>query len=267
MAQPSLSYTVKQLEDRLGVALFDRGGGAGVELTRAGEGLLPHARRALASVRAGTRAAREAGGPERAALRVGYNDGEALAERPGALRALAGPSSPRMVFRRVPWGKEAALDAGRVDALLTRLPVTLDAFEHEVVAEERRLACLSRSHRLASRERLVKDDLLRERVVMPVGGDREWREFWRGGPYPNGAVPPPGPTVQDAHEALDAVAATDAVCLVPEPLMLCHAAAPDLSFLPVDGLDSTRVAVVWRGARDRAIDGLILGAKRVAASP
>src|SRR3712207_2130342 len=49
IAQPSLSKQIRVLEDELGVALFDRVGRR-IELTQAGEMLLPYARRILRDI-------------------------------------------------------------------------------------------------------------------------------------------------------------------------------------------------------------------------
>lgn len=64
MAQPPLSRAIRQLEERIGVRLFDRDR-RGVRLTIAGEALLREAPAALDAVRAAVRRARRAGAPER----------------------------------------------------------------------------------------------------------------------------------------------------------------------------------------------------------
>jgi DNA-binding transcriptional LysR family regulator len=59
VSQPPLSAQIRQLEQRLGVTLFERSGRP-VRLTAAGEALLPSAYAALAAVAAGVGAVRAA---------------------------------------------------------------------------------------------------------------------------------------------------------------------------------------------------------------
>lgn len=66
-SQPAISRRIAELQRRLGVALFERVG-RGVRLTDAGRALLPHAEAALAALRDGERAVREAAEPAKAAV-------------------------------------------------------------------------------------------------------------------------------------------------------------------------------------------------------
>ena len=70
VSQPSLSKQIRVLENSLGTPLFVRDRG-GVELTSAGEALLPHARRILIDVEAAQRAVHEVAGLRRGLVRVG----------------------------------------------------------------------------------------------------------------------------------------------------------------------------------------------------
>jgi DNA-binding transcriptional LysR family regulator len=65
LTQPPLSRRIRSLEDELGVPLFERQA-RGMRLTRAGEQLLPHARRILSAVREAAVAVRSPTGEDRA---------------------------------------------------------------------------------------------------------------------------------------------------------------------------------------------------------
>jgi len=70
VSQPSLSKQIRVLENTLGTPLFVRNRGA-VELTSAGEALLPHARRILIDVEGAQRRVHEVAGLERGRVRIG----------------------------------------------------------------------------------------------------------------------------------------------------------------------------------------------------
>ncbi len=70
VAQPSLSKQVRVLENSLGTPLFVRQAG-GIELTSAGEALLPHAQRILLDVESAQRAVHEVAGLRRGRVRLG----------------------------------------------------------------------------------------------------------------------------------------------------------------------------------------------------
>lgn len=70
VSQPTLSQQIRQLEDALGVQLFDRSGRT-VRLTDAGTAWRQHARQALQDIAAGTRALHDVQELTRGALRLG----------------------------------------------------------------------------------------------------------------------------------------------------------------------------------------------------
>src|ERR1700744_5405055 len=84
-AQPSLSRQIQQLEDELGVQLFERTNHR-VELTDAGRLFLIDARRTLQSADASMGHARENAGGTRGELRIGFISGAMLLLLPSILR-------------------------------------------------------------------------------------------------------------------------------------------------------------------------------------
>lgn len=70
VSQPTLSKQIRVLENTLGTPLFTRTRGA-IELTTAGEALLPHAQRILIEVEAAERSVREVAGLRRGRVRLG----------------------------------------------------------------------------------------------------------------------------------------------------------------------------------------------------
>jgi DNA-binding transcriptional LysR family regulator len=84
-AQPSLSRQIQQLEDELGVTLFERSN-RHVALTAAGEIFLVDARRVIQSVDASVRHVREAADGTRGQLRIAYISGAMMMRLPAVLR-------------------------------------------------------------------------------------------------------------------------------------------------------------------------------------
>ena len=70
LSQPSVSVRIRQLEDELGVRLFEQLGKK-VALTEAGRLLVPHARRVIAAIEDAQHAIDELQGLERGTLRIG----------------------------------------------------------------------------------------------------------------------------------------------------------------------------------------------------
>ncbi|SEK53606.1 LysR family transcriptional regulator [Streptacidiphilus jiangxiensis] len=152
IAQPPLSQQIRRLEEKVGHPLFDRGP-ARVALTPAGRELLPAARRALADLDAGLRAARRVGAGELGVLRIGFAASLALTVLPGLLRTYRQrfpdveldvremTSSPQLTALR-----EGAIDIG----LLREPPDEETEFGFRTVLREPFVAVLPTGHALAA---------------------------------------------------------------------------------------------------------------------
>src|SRR5215468_3023463 len=76
-AQPSLSRQMRDLEEEVGVKLFERNA-RGIELTQSGQVFLNHARLALMQVDAAGEAARRASQPQKASFVLGFLTGQEM---------------------------------------------------------------------------------------------------------------------------------------------------------------------------------------------
>ena len=249
LSQPSLSYAMSQLEERLGSALIDRSNRRRLRLTPAGEALLAYARELDTQVEAAFMAVQRLSAAQGQQLRVGYNDGEPLAQRPSVLRDAMADASLTVSFRRLAWGAESAMvRRGEVDVLLARLPIDSGGLRVDVVHTEPRCLCLQTRHPLARRRSLRAADLLDIPMVRPIGGSPAWREYWRGIPDGSGLD---GPEVHSPEETFDIVASGRAGCLVPRSM----AVEGDLPvrFIPVKGIEPSELAVVWKGKGNKQI--------------
>jgi DNA-binding transcriptional LysR family regulator len=163
IAQPAVSKTIRQLERRLGVALFERTSRA-VTLTEAGRVLTREARVALDAVSAAALRTQRAGIREprlMLAMKPG-GDGGLL---PAILAAYE--REPEALPVEVVFDADSArlLREGRADAaLLYAPPDELRGLDSETLLTEAPVAVLPRSHPLARRASLHMADLAGENL-------------------------------------------------------------------------------------------------------
>ncbi|MEU8432744.1 LysR substrate-binding domain-containing protein [Streptomyces sp. NPDC029216] len=190
ISQPVFSRQIRALEETLGLTLVKRSTRR-VELTAAGEVLLPHARAVVDAADELRQAAESAG-------RVGALSGRlilgAYVTALPVIRTIVEHARERHPGLEVELSdigfvdQAQALLEGRADAVLCFGPVPpgIQAME---VAPEPRLVCLPDTHPLAARDRVTLADL----AGLPVIGlaDRlpqAWRDYWAADPRPDGST-------------------------------------------------------------------------------
>ena len=167
VSQPALSAQVKQLEQEVGVPLFDRVGRT-VQLTRAGAIFREHARRALREMESAQTAIAEEEGLHRGALAV------------GALQTVNAYLIPEVVARfaklypfvslKLEELSGQAIESGVLDGQLDVgvgfSPPTSDKLEAQLLFEEDMVLIVPRSHRLAAHKHLRLSALADEPLVL-----------------------------------------------------------------------------------------------------
>ncbi len=160
IAQPALSKQVSQLEQELGVALFDRVG-RNVRLTEAGEALLPHARSVMSQIQAAKAEMAE---------RVGLRSGRASVGTPPTVgtqllpQALAAFNKeyPGIELRLHESGIQTLLDlleAGMSDMAIVTLPVEDPALTVVPLFSEELVVAVGQDHRFAYRTNVTLQEL------------------------------------------------------------------------------------------------------------
>jgi DNA-binding transcriptional LysR family regulator len=168
--QPPLSQQIRALEASLGVSLFHRTSRR-VELTAAGQALLPAARHLLASATAAQEAAQYAGRGETGQLVLGFVGSATATLLPSALRRFR-PRYPRVTLRlrELTTSQQVhALREGTLDVGLLRPPLSLteaDAIDVEPVGAERLMAVLPADHPLAGERAIAAERLADEPFVL-----------------------------------------------------------------------------------------------------
>lgn len=177
VSQPSLSAQLAQLEDSIGVRLFERDRRR-VLLTPAGEEVLVRARRILLEADDLVTVARRASDPMDGTLRLGVI--------PTVSPYLLPHITPAMRMRYpalIPvWVEDkteallAALDRGALEAALVALEAPLGDVEHEVLATDPFLLAARPDHPLLAQEEPIRLDDLREAEVLLLDDGHCFRE-------------------------------------------------------------------------------------------
>lgn len=247
IAQPALSKQISQLEQELGVALFDRVGRS-LRLTEAGEALLPHARAAMAQVEAAKAAMAERVGLRRGRATVGTPPTVGTQLLPAVLAAFNG-RYPGIELRLHEAGVQTLLDlleTGLTDVAIVTLPVEDEQLTVVPLFTEEMVVAVWRGHPLEDRETVAIGELAREPWVLSPE-NYELREAMLRACQQAGFTPR---VVLDGGETdtlMRFVAAGIGVALAPR---LAVQGANDLVALRVSDQQLQRtLGLVWRGDR------------------
>lgn len=171
VTQPGLSAQLRQLEEHLGVRLFERDRRQ-VLITRAGEALLPRARRVLLEARELEEAARGHAEPLCGELRLGVIPTLAPYLLPRAL-PLVRERYPklRLLLREEQTGALVELLwSGELDLLLLALEAPLEGLETHALFDDSFLLAVPPGHRLAKRRQIGEAELAAESVLLLEDG-------------------------------------------------------------------------------------------------
>jgi DNA-binding transcriptional LysR family regulator len=250
LSQPPLSRAIREMEERLGTALFERDT-QHVVLTAAGRTLLPFARRVQKLLDEAEAALAAGHPPSGARLRIGLT----TAIETSALRSLLAPveagapgavvaatdSSPRLVRQ---------VRAGRLDAALVALPLAAPGVDLQPLATQAMVVALPSAHRLARRRRVALADLEGEpvfwfaRARQPMFHDHCQRIFDAHGFAPRLLREP-----EDHHVLLAEVAAGRGMALLPSSFTALRRAG--VSYRPLAEGEALAVGIGLATPADR----------------
>jgi DNA-binding transcriptional LysR family regulator len=169
MAQPALSVQIRQLEDELGVELFDRSRRA-IALTHAGETMLGETRRLLASLDRSVDLVRRVGAGAIGSIAVGFVPSASNSVLPTLLRRFweAHPDVAVTLREMAPGDLVDGLHAGNLDISFLYLPFSDPLLDHLVIVREPFVAALPFDHPLARETTVDVADLRDEPFVTPA---------------------------------------------------------------------------------------------------
>ena len=167
IAQPPLSQQVRQLEQELGVALFNRTKRR-VELTPAGRAFLDHARAILAETERAKRVAQRAGRGEIGRLAIGYASSADLDILPRVLRIWRErfPDVELELHALLTGAQVDALRRGRIQVGFVRLPTEETNLVVESIQRELLVVALPEGHRLARRAQVRLAELADDTMIL-----------------------------------------------------------------------------------------------------
>lgn len=171
VSQPSLSASVKNLEEELGVTLFERGK-RGVFLTEAGEQIIAQARRALEEAERVKTVAKQGRDPLKGVLRLGIIHTIAPYLLPDLVAALrrSAPDMPLDVEENTTANLDRMLKEGELDAVILALPYEGPGIDTVPLYEEAFRVVAPAKHPLARRKSVAVEELdAGELLLLPVG--------------------------------------------------------------------------------------------------
>ncbi|MGD9694099.1 MAG: LysR family transcriptional regulator [Thermoleophilia bacterium] len=248
LARSSLSESIRRLEGKLRVVLFDRTSRR-VALTAHGRRLLPRARGVLHGVEGIAAAAGEESEPRQPALRIGIEaNGFAEMTRPLLDGFRRRHPHVAQVLREFPGRPEAFFDL-RLDVALTRSPTRDERMVvHEMASEPRGMLVAADHPRAGDGEVAIADFL--DDLFVAIGGAS--RDYWMAFEHFGGVRPRVGAeafTMQEVIHAVDQLGlVTTAGCSIARSYPL-----PGLAFARDSRLSPVVMGVVTCVGDDRPL--------------
>ncbi|AUT61424.1 LysR family transcriptional regulator [Paraburkholderia terrae] len=217
MTQPPLSRQIQQIEDTVGLALFERGARP-LKLTEAGRVFYAQAKRLLEeSDELLPLTRRLAQLAER--IVIGFVPSTLYGPLPDVIRAFreAAPLIQISLIEMFTIEQLSALKGGRIDVGFGRLRFDESQLAREVLVEEPLIAALPSGHALADVAQLTLDALSKETLIIYPSTPRPSYADQQLSAFRDHAVEPAAVhEVRELQTALGLVAAQVGVCLVPE---------------------------------------------------
>jgi DNA-binding transcriptional LysR family regulator len=219
IAQPPLSKQIRQLEDELGIQLFNRTRRS-VELTEAGKVFQREAYNAMECLEKGVQKARLASRGEAGWLSVGFIGSSTYEVLPLVLREFRGKfPEVELILQEIQSSEQnQALRERRIHVSFARFPKPEQGLVFETVYRENLVVALPQSHHLNRKKSLRLSDIANEPFVLfphqpSAHSDNTIQVFADAGLTPQIVQ-----TVEEMHTALGLVAAGIGVTLVPSSM-------------------------------------------------
>lgn len=272
VTQPTLSIAVKNLEEELGVQLFERSHSV-VRVTSSGIPIVRHAFAVLQEVHAIEEIARNSRNPHTGVLRLGlvhHLNPRLMPAFVRGMRALA-PQMPVISNEDARAKLTEQLRDGAIDCALMDTPLSDSEFKSALVLEERLFIAVGSQHPWAQRKTIDLAALQQETLLLPRMGDSLLDALIQTNPALASLKSCKSGLVQEVKGAsMEAVshmvlAGMGAAILprlthalsAPQPpqARAAHNPRSDITYLTLSGVSLVRrVALVWRANSKRETD-------------
>ena len=166
VAQPSMSAQIAQVEQAIGVQVFERGA-RGVRVTAAGAKVVDRARAVLLASRDLTDTARQHSDPSRGTLRIGVIPTVC----PYLLPEIAPALKRKLPDLHIVWSEDKTqalleqIESAALDGAILALDERVAHFDHAKIADDPFVLAASPAHRLARRSGPASPDVLEGETV------------------------------------------------------------------------------------------------------
>ena len=252
VSQPSLSAAIRNLEDELGVKLFERGK-TGVLLTDAGERVVEQARRVLEEAGRVKTIAKSGRNPLAGVLRLGVIPTIAPYLLPDLVQALrsAAPQMPLDIEENLTANLEALLRAGSIDAAILALPFDAPGIETLALYDEEFQGVVPAKHPWAKRKSIAIGELdPASLLLLPVGHCFRNQVLDACGEF--ASAPAPGRQGNSLETLRSMVASGLGMTVLPVTALIPRHAQSLVKAVPFDEpRPIRRVAIAWRSGFPR----------------
>lgn len=167
ISQSPLSSSIKNLEQDLGVRLFERNSRR-VELTRAGNALVPWVREMLSHADDLKNLAHAVDQGRIGRITIGFNEGVIFRGFPEIVNDFSrtAPEVEVALVEKVSSELQGMLSSGRLDGAFVNALAAPPGFSNLVLMTEKFVACMPTSHPLANRKAISLDALKNDTFIM-----------------------------------------------------------------------------------------------------